>query len=303
MQIDRMFEILYLLLDRDTVKAEELADHFEVCTRTIYRDVDALARAGVPIYTERGRQGGIRLMPGFVLNKSLFTEAERQDILAAVQGMGTMRQEGDGARQKLAALFGGERTDWLQVDFSPWNADKRASQRFELLRSAILARQVVSFSYSGARGGTMRRTVEPVRLLFRGQDWYLLAWCRLREDFRFFKLNRMQDLTLDGATFPPRKPPEDRPLDPPADRMVAITARIGGEMSYRIMDELPPEQFQEGPDGFLLHLRLPDNEWLYQYLLTFGPSLTVLGPPHVREEMVRRLSAALENYREPAPQM
>ena len=93
MQISRLFEIVYLLLERRSVTARELAERFEVSPRTIYRDVDALAQAGIPVYADRGQGGGIRLMEQFVLNKSLLSVKERRELLASVQGMQAVREE------------------------------------------------------------------------------------------------------------------------------------------------------------------------------------------------------------------
>lgn len=209
MQISRLFEIVYLLLERRSVTARELAERFEVSPRTIYRDVDALAQAGIPVYADRGQGGGIRLMEQFVLNKSLLSVKERRELLASVQGMQAVREEEvQPLLEKLSSLFGAEREDWIEVDFSPWTSSGELGKYFQLLKEAILNRQVVCFSYSAANGSTVERTAEPHRLFFRGYDWYLLAWCRIRSDFRYFKLTRMRGLATLPEHFEKRNIPE-----------------------------------------------------------------------------------------------
>ena len=144
MQISRLFEIVYLLLERRSVTARELAERFEVSPRTIYRDVDALAQAGIPVYADRGQGGGIRLMEQFVLNKSLLSVKERRELLASVQGMQAVREEEvQPLLEKLSSLFGAEREDWIEVDFSPWTSSGELGKYFQLLKEAILNRQVV----------------------------------------------------------------------------------------------------------------------------------------------------------------
>ena len=139
MQISRLFEIVYLLLERRSVTARELAERFEVSPRTIYRDVDALAQAGIPVYADRGQGGGIRLMEQFVLNKSLLSVKERRELLASVQGMQAVREEEvQPLLEKLSSLFGAEREDWIEVDFSPWTSSGELGKYFQLLKEAIL---------------------------------------------------------------------------------------------------------------------------------------------------------------------
>lgn len=293
MQIGRLFEMVYLLLDRKTMTAAELAERFEVSVRTVYRDVEILAQAGIPIYAQRGKQGGIRLTENFVLSKTALSEEERRGILAALQSMGAVGAgEADAAMGKLSALFGGEPEDWIEIDFSDWNPTSPVSERFQALKEAVLARRVVAFRYSNAEGETVERTVEPVRLVFRGYDWYLLAWCRRREDFRYFKLNRMEDLDVWEETFLRKSPPEPQKRDSGygyGQQGTELTVEIDGSMAYRVRDGFLPSQREERPDGsFLVRLRLPENEWLYESLMTYGGSLRVVEPERIRAELARR---------------
>ena len=303
MQLSRLFELVYLLLDRKGMTADELAEHFEVSRRTIYRDVDTLAQAGIPIYAERGKGGGIRLTEQFVLNKSVLSAEERRSLLAALRGMEAVGPGGAGpVLDKLSALFGGEEEDWLQVDFSAWSPDSPLTDRFRRLREAIFRREVLTFLYSGAAGGTEVRNAEPMKLVFRGNDWYLLAWCRRREDFRYFKLTRMDGVEAPGERFRRRALPppatEDR-ADGYGGSAVDLEARIAPTMAFRVRDEFPPERREELPDGgFRVRLRLPDNEWMYEYLMTYGGALRVLSPERVRQELARRHRAAWETNKE-----
>ena len=299
MQISRLFEIVYLLLERRSVTARELAERFEVSSRTIYRDVDALAQAGIPVYADRGQGGGIRLMEQFVLNKSLLSVKERRELLASVQGMQAVREEEvQPLLEKLSSLFGAEREDWIEVDFSPWTSSGELGKYFQLLKEAILNRQVVCFSYSAANGSTVERTAEPHRLFFRGYDWYLLAWCRIRSDFRYFKLTRMRGLATLPEHFEKRNIPERESAYEQPDSQIELTVRASPRMAYRVYDEFPPDFWEKEENGsFLIRFAMPQNEWLYSYLLGYGPELEVIAPPQVREELLERAEKILRNYK------
>ena len=299
MQISRLFEIVYLLLERRSVTARELAERFEVSPRTIYRDVDALAQAGIPVYADRGQGGGIRLMEQFVLNKSLLSVKERRELLASVQGMQAVREEEvQPLLEKLSSLFGAEREDWIEVDFSPWTSSGELGKYFQLLKEAILNRQVVCFSYSAANGSTVERTAEPHRLFFRGYDWYLLAWCRIRSDFRYFKLTRMRGLATLPEHFEKRNIPERESAYEQPDSQIELTVRASPRMAYRVYDEFPPDFWEKEENGsFLIRFAMPQNEWLYSYLLGYGPELEVISPPQVREELLERAEKILKNYK------
>ena len=142
MQIQRMFEIVYILLQKRRVTAKELAEHFEVSTRTIYRDLDALSMAGIPLYTNKGHQGGIFLMEDYVLHRSMFSEEEQQKLMAALQSYHIADpQDVDSLLTKLSSTFSAKLTNWIDVDFVDWGSDHSANRKFLLLKDAILDKQ------------------------------------------------------------------------------------------------------------------------------------------------------------------
>ena len=302
MQIHRLVAMIYILLERKMMTAKELAEHFEVSTRTIYRDVEALAQAGIPIYASKGQGGGIGLTEQFVLNKSVLTKEERQGVLAALQGLQAVQQsEAKSALDKLSAILGGEDEDWIEVDFGLWDGQNIINERFALLRQAIFERRLTGFSYaaSGQAGGV--RTGEPMKLVCRGHDWYLLAWCRLREDYRYFKLTRMTDLVLMEERFVRRPLPaqqmkaaEQLALARP---MLELVVYIAPEMVYRLRDDFCSLELETLADGRLLaRLAVPEGPWLYPYLLAFGESLEVIAPETIRQALMRQLQKASERY-------
>lgn len=311
MQINRLFEIIYILLDKKRVTAAELAEHFEVSVRTVFRDIDTLSQAGIPIYALKGKGGGIRLTENFVLNKSVFTPQEQQKILQSLYGMNAVCEEEIGpVLSKLSAFFGGEHEDWIEIEFSSWNTDDGVSRRFAILKEAIFAHKKVAFVYSGARGTSDRRSAEPLKLVFRSGSWYLYAWCMDKSDFRFFKLGRMEGLQVLEEYFDKRKKQSNRSESELQrkkqealgkniyeGKMITVTALISANKAYRILEEMDKKDVEKLADGnYKVRMHMPENDWMYQHLMTFGGDMKVLEPERVRERLIEELKNTLKQY-------
>ena len=195
MKIDRLMGILTVLLRSPGVTAPELAERFEVSRRTITRDMEALCRAGVPIVSRQGAGGGFSVQSGYRVPDDLFTRQELRTLLAAAQGVDSL-SGGENAARLRSRVPEGE-ADWIEIDLA--GQSPRIKQLFPQLRDAILAESCVRIAYCG-RESAVTRVVEPHRLVCKWGGWYLIAWCRLRRDFRLFKLARIERCeTLGGA--------------------------------------------------------------------------------------------------------
>lgn len=299
MQIQRLFEIVYILLEKKNVTAKELAEHFEVSARTIYRDVETLSEAGIPIYANKGKGGGIRLMPEFVLNKAVITQQERTDILASLSAMGAVDfSNRNTAFGKLASLFGGPQADWIEVDFGLWSDGEKEARLFQTAKQCILQKQVIRFLYNSGNGETLIREVEPLKLIFKGTAWYLYGFCRIREDFRLFKLRRMESLVVMDERFLrkiPKKVLVPDKEEPEKTEMMKVRIRIEKEAAYRAYDDFEHCSLQE--DGSVIaDAYFQKTDWLINYLLSFGDSCQVLEPVELREEIKEKLYDMLEKY-------
>jgi predicted DNA-binding transcriptional regulator YafY len=300
MQMNRLFEIVYLLMEQKNVTAKELAERFEVSTRTIYRDIETLSEAGIPVYANRGTGGGIRLMDDFVLNKSILSEKEQDDILASLQGLSAIQvPDVEPVLTKLAALFGKSHKSWIDVDFSHWGGGVQEREKFILLKDAILHSKVLSFDYYSTMGEKTSRTAEPLKLLFKGQGWYLYAFCRARQDTRVFKISRMKNLTETGEVF-------DRPIPDTVylesetiykPKMLTVKLKLDASMAYRVYDEFEDGNTVQNEDGsFLVTIDFPEGEWMYGFFLSFGNAAEVLEPPEIRQAMKNQLKNILSRY-------
>ena len=287
MSAERLFQMVYLLLEHGHLTAGELAERLEVSVRTVYRDVDHLSAAGVPICAAQGKGGGVYLMEGYVLDRAAFTEAEQRQLLTALRAL--PGEDGGQALGKLSALFRREEDDWLQVHLSRWGGQEdQDRQTFQALRRAIRQRQGVRFRYASSRGETLPREVLPARLVFKGQGWYLQGFDLLREDYRSFRLTRMLDLEVTDQTFHRELTPPD--IDFPGEVPPLFRAdcrlRFEPRLAYRVYDEFRPESVTVLPDGRLeVEVSLPADDWLYGYLLSFGAGVEVLAPDAVRRKL------------------
>ncbi|NBD22326.1 helix-turn-helix transcriptional regulator [Paenibacillus glycinis] len=294
MSVNRHFEILYMLLHKKTLTAAELAEHFEVSARTIYRDIDMLSAAGIPVYASRGKGGGISLMDGYVFNKSLLSEREQDDILIALQSLTAAKfPEAEEVLGKLSRLFKKETNNWIEVDFSPWGSEESQRRLFPLLRGAIVENRTIRFRYYNSYGKQSERSVEPASLLFKSKAWYLTGHCLASNGPRIFKIGRMKDIVVTDERFEPRPAV---PLAEAEDNIMAdaieVTLRIAAEGAYRVYDEFAEETITRNADGsFGIKAAFPAGSWLESYLLSLGTLLEDVGPPPLRARILSNLDA------------
>ena len=298
MQINRLFEIVYLLLEKKQITAKELAEHFEVSTRTIYRDVETLSGAGIPIYMTKGKGGGISLLPEFVLNKTVITEAERADILSSLHAMHAVDlQEAGTALNKLGAMFGRANVDWIEVDFGFWGDGEKEAGYFELLKKAIFEKRVTQFQYAATGSEQKLRTVEPLKLVFKGSNWYLYAYCRMREEYRFFKLKRMQDVSVTEEKFmrqTPQKVLQNENIYASQPK-VKVTLKLGSRVAYRAMDDFPECEILADRSARVSG-EFIQGDWLVDTLLGYGEHCEVIEPVWLREAVQEKLRRLVEKY-------
>ena len=297
MQESRLFKILYHLLDKGQATAPELAEKFEVSVRTIYRDIDALSGAGIPVYTETGRNGGIHLLNDFVLDKTILSETEKQEILAALQSIHiTRNMDGSRTLQKLSALFQLHSENWLEVDFSRWGNPGYDNETFELLRSAVIRRRNVKLRYAGSYEEIRERTVQPYKLVYKAKAWYLQAFCTEKQDWRIFKLNRILELEVLEEGFSQLNPPG--PIETFEGEYPKVTLRFPKEMSYRVYDEFNKAQIQRQENGDLIvSANMPEDPWLIGFLLSFGTRVDILSPAHLKEAVAEQAKLIYEKNR------
>ena len=298
MEQSRLFKIVYHLLEKGKSTAPELAKKFEVSIRTIYRDLDTISAAGVPIYATQGRGGGIFIMSDFVLNKSLLSEQEKEQILMALQGISaTEHNQTDELLIKLGGLFQSKVTNWIEVDFSEWYKNTPNYNVFNLIKNAIFNQNMITFSYFAQEGNYSNRTVEPIKLIFKNKDWYLYGFCLLRNDFRFFKLTRIKDLEISSDTF--RRAVENIPKVETVIKnknFIHAKLKFSPKVAFRVYDEFTDDVSKDNQGNLYVNIDLSDNETLFSYILSFGDNIEILEPDYLRHSMKEKLALMLEKY-------
>ena len=302
MKTDRLIGILSVLLQKEKTTAPELAERFEVSRRTINRDIEDLCMAGIPIVTAQGSGGGISIMDGYRMDRTLLTSKDMQMILAGLRSLDSVSGSGYYGQlmEKLSAgsseFVSGR--DSILIDLSSWYRDSLAP-KIELIQDAIALRKKLRFRYYSP-GGDTEREIEPYYLVFKWSSWYVYGFCLLRDDFRLFKLNRMDGITH-GAVFEKRSGipiPElsNEKIFPPAEKVKAV---FDPSLKWRLIEEYGADSFTVLPDGNLLfEHEYSDDEGLLSWILSCRDKVTVLEPEHIRKKLFGITSEIAEKYEE-----
>lgn len=302
MKIDRQIGILAILLQKQMVTAPYLAEKFEVSRRTINRDIEDLCKAGIPIVTQQGIYGGISIVEDYKVDKTFFTQAEMQDILAGLRSLDSVN--GTNRYGQLMEKLSLGSSDFMVgnqsvlIDLSSWYKDSLAP-KIELIRSAIRQCRELKFHYYSPNGESVR-CMEPYYLLFRWSSWYVWGWCRKREDFRLFKLNRMDGLEMTEQEFSGRQVPmPDLTNERIFPGRLKVKAVFEPECKWRLVEEFGPKCFQVQPDGKLLfQADYTDKEHLITWLLSFRDRAELLEPKEIREEMRQNILLMEKKYQD-----
>ena len=290
MKLDRLIAILSVLLNQEQATAPELAKRFEVSRRTINRDIEALNQAGIPIVTQQGAGGGIRIMDGFRMDRTALTSREMQAILSGLRGLDSV--SGTSQYKQLMEKISPGAADVLSgdqhilIDLASWHKAS-LSGKIELLHGAIEQYRLVSFHYLSP-GGESDRIVEPALLIFQWSSWYLWGWCREKNAPRLFKLDRMDSLQV-KETFSPRQMEMPDLLGAQAfpDRY-HVVVRISRKSRWRLVEEYGPGCYEETPEGdCLFSTGFTDREHLLSWILSFRGDAELLEPPELREELAK----------------
>lgn len=298
MKDSRLFRILYYILEKGKATANELADRFEVSVRTIYRDIDSISSAGIPIYAIQGKGGGIEVAQEFILSKSLLSQNEKEQIMTVLQSLEHTSKLYEGELlTKLSALFKMKNQNWIEIDFNNWQNNEAYEKTFNDLKFAILNRNIISFSYFSSNQEKTCRTVKPARLLFKGQDWYLYAFCLLRNDFRYFKLSRVKNLEILLLHFKENFGDIRLRKDIKPDNMVRIKVKFDRRAAFRVYDEFNGDITKDDEGNLYTEIDIPNSDTLYNYIFSFGNYVEVLEPEEVRFHIKNLVNEIADKYK------
>ncbi|MBQ4841632.1 YafY family transcriptional regulator [Bacillus safensis] len=295
MKIDRILSIVMLLISKKQIQAKDLAELHEVSVRTIYRDIETINQAGIPVVTTQGAGGGISLVDDYRLEKKLFTDDDIELILTALESMSSAYsfKESEHVLKKIKSLIPSptdesEKQHHVFIDLSSWGKDSQAEKKLQLIHTAASAHQFIQFTYRNAKGETLPRKVEPYTLVLKGRHWYLYAFCCVKNDFRLFKLTRMTDLITISAYFRPKrikneeKPWNDSWHEEPS--VTTLTLRLTEASVGKVKEWVDENELIICSDGtYLATLTVPQDDWLHSFLFHLGPDADILSPQHIKE--------------------
>lgn len=302
MKIDRLMGIALVLLDKERVSAQELADMFEVSLRTIYRDIDAIDLAGIPIRSTPGVGGGFEIMPNYKIDKKVFSTDDLVAILTGLSSLSNMIHGDEliNAIAKVKSFIPGERSKEIEfkvnqicIDLSQWMTNVNIQPNLEIIKVALQESKLLSFEYIAHHGNKTTRTIEPYQLVLKGSHWYLYGYCCKRNDFRLFRLSRMSNLKIQVENFTLRnyQKPELEFSDILATMQTEIKIRIHKSIMDRVLDYCTYEKFSlDDNEHYIVSFPFVENEYNYDILLSFGNKCECLAPSHVRMEMKRRIA-------------
>lgn len=301
MKIDRLMGILTLLLEREKITATVLAQRFEVSRRTILRDIDTLCKAGIPVITEQGSNGGISIAKGYKIQKSVLTADELQSLVSALKGLDSVSKSSNFENLMLKLAPDHQAVvslgDSIVIDLSSHYKDS-LSEKIALIKQAVAERRLLCFDYYYSKGES-RRQIEPYFMEFRWNAWYVFGWCCERREFRRFKLNRLWALSLMQDTYQPRSVVAEKAAGADAffscGRMEVLFDR---SVRYRLIEAYGLDCYKETPQGLLLFLDYTNQDYIFSWLLGFGDKAEVLSPPEMRRAFGKALKKAAAKYPE-----
>lgn len=301
MKVDRLVSIIMVLLNKERIGAQALADMFEVSPRTIYRDIDAINMAGIPVRSASGVGGGFEIMQKYKIDKKVFSTADLSVLLMGLSSLSNMIR-GDElvhALAKVKSFIPADRAkdielkaNQINIDLSPWMGNRNIQSYLEMIKTALQENKLVSFEYIAHHGNKTARTAEPYQLVLKGSHWYLQGYCHKRNDFRLFRLSRMSNLQMHEETFTPRdfqKPTLDftKSLE---TMQTKIKIRIHKSVMDRVLDYCTYEDFSpDGGEHYIVSFPFIENDYHYDILFSFGDKCECLEPLHIRAEMKRRI--------------
>lgn len=308
MKVDRLVSMILILLEQQRVGALELADRFEVSVRTIYRDIEAINLAGIPVRSTSGVGGGFEIMEQYKLDRTVFSTDDLSAILMGLSSLSGMMRGDElvNALAKVRSFIPADRaksvelrTNQIYIDLSPWIGNRNVQPYLERIKTALLQSRLLSFDYSDRYGTRTARTAEPCQLVLKGNHWYLYGYCHTRKDFRLFRLTRMSELRVEEEKFSPREFPKPR-LDASeviANMQTIIKIRIHQSILDRVLDFCTQEEVSpDGDEHYIVQFPFIENDYYYGILLGFGDKCECLEPLSVRAEMKRRIESIATIY-------
>ncbi|AJD31938.1 YafY family protein [Clostridium sporogenes] len=297
MKINRLLAIVVILLNRKKISASELAEKFEVSVRTIYRDIEAINLAGIPIVSQIGNNGGFYIIDNYKINHQLLTLEDMISIIEALKNMNRFLDDKnvEVAIEKVKNIIPKEKKEVFDLHFEqmfidtlPWGFKKCEEEnlKYKIIHDAIDLKKCIAFDYRNSKSEYNWREAEPLTLVFKGFYWYLFSFCKLKNDYRFFKLSRMENLALLDEKINKNRISYKEYIDINKTQEVPtrIVLKFNEKVRYRVDDCFHKDDIKIQEDGsIIVDTYFLEDEWVYSMILSYGEYVEVIEPNHIRE--------------------
>ncbi|WNS42301.1 YafY family protein [Paenibacillus sp. MMS20-IR301] len=304
MRVDRLLSMLLIISGKGTVTGKELAEHFEVSLRTIYRDIDKISEAGIPVAASSGKGGGYYIMDSYNIGSLFLNRDEAHTFVAVMKNLHGLFGRNEAFNDIILKLEHTYRQepdkDKLTLDLSHFSMEQEIKEYLGIISKAITDNRLLVFSYINRNMESLERTVEPGWMDFRHGHWYMIGFCRVRGDYRRFKLVRIKHLEQ-GPSFAPRELPDDRIAEiiehSYSQREIQVVLRFTSRIGAQLTKYFQKEKISRDEDGFyLVSDTFPYEEGLLKFILSFGKECELLEPRELRAELQQYMQNMLRSY-------
>ena len=196
----------------------------------------------------------------------------------------------------MSALFKIKNSNWIEIDFTSWGSNNTYQDLFNALKTVIINKNIISFSYNSSKGEKINRKVKPIRLLFKEQDWYLYGFCLLRNDFRYFKLSRMKDLEVLAMNYEDNFENMVLKREIKHEDIVNIKLKFNKSVEFRVYDEFNEAIVEDEKGNLYVEIKIPNNYKLYNYIFSFGSNVEILEPKEIRNQFKNIIDELAKKY-------
>lgn len=294
MKYQTMISIMMLLLQKRRLTARQIAEKYDISTRSVYRYIEELDVSGVPVTVTRGRYGGIAIADTFRLPTGFLTREEYAATVNALSAMASQVNDRDviSALEKLQLQQKNERRDVsvcgnVIVDGGTWGGGKKFSEKMRVCETAVNEKKCLLIDYISRDGEHSKRVIDPHVLIFKQNVWYVYAFCHSKQTFRTFKIGRIKSATFTGGSFVKREFTRDE-IDLnfyyPADSLKEVTFEILKSSLADAEEWLGIDNIEPRGDAFIARMTLPETG-LVNKILSYGGAVKVLEPPELKQRV------------------
>ncbi len=307
MKFELMLKILFELMSKKCVKAQYLADKYEVSVRSIHRYINALDMAGVPIYTIRGKFGGFAIMDTYKFSSGFFTSKEFEQTINTLSAIteSVPNKELTSVINKLKSAKRNEYAGFdvkggnLIIDAGPWGDTVGYKSKLVIIQKSIEERKKLQITYHDRNGDVTDRVIEPHVIVFKQGLWYVFAFCNLRKEFRFFKTGRIEHANLLSENFIRQDIANmDLPLDFWHNKVetVDVSLLINKKCLSDIEEWLGIENVSKVQGNYVANVSLPFDNGLVMKIMSYGDGIKVLSPTPLKKAVQKCAEEIVKNY-------